>query len=232
MRKLRRWAGGLILALVLPPVLYLAAALVLSRIPVNTDFRPAHRGVRIGVIDNGVHTDLILPVRAGAVDWRRRFPLAAFPGLDAAAPGPRYLSLGWGHREFYLTTPTWADIRAVTAAKALLGIGGSVLHVSYWPGALRGDNVVWVRVSKPAYAQLVAYVEASLKRDAVGRTIAVAGVSYRRNDDFFEAEGRFGPFSTCNEWSRRALAAAGVQTGLWTPFSGAILAHLRGLSAP
>ena len=50
MRKLRRWAGGLVLALVLPPVLYLAAALVLSRIPVNADFRSAYRGVRIGVI--------------------------------------------------------------------------------------------------------------------------------------------------------------------------------------
>ncbi len=40
-------------------MLYLAAALVLSRIPVNADFRPAHRGVRIGVIDNGVHTKML-----------------------------------------------------------------------------------------------------------------------------------------------------------------------------
>ena len=130
---------------------------------------------------------------------------------------------------------------ALTMLGIIIGVAAVIAMVSLGQGAQRqvqeeiasmGDNVVWVRVSKPAYAQLVAHVETSLKRDAVGRTIPVTGVSYRRNDAFFEAEGRFGPFSTCNEWSRRALAAAGVRTGLWTPFSGAILAHLRRLSVP
>ncbi|MDP6707300.1 MAG: TIGR02117 family protein [Alphaproteobacteria bacterium] len=229
-RRLGRWLGWLALALGLPPVLYVAAALVLSRIPVNADFVPVEIGVQIGVIDNGAHTDLILPVDAAGIDWRRRFPPTAFPGLRNASWASRYLSIGWGHREFYLTTPTWAETRPWTALKAILGLGGTVLRVSYWPSRPGGRGVVWVGISEAAYLRLAAYVEGSLTRDGAGRAIAVMGAGYRSNDAFFLAEGRFGPFNTCNEWSRQALAQAGVRTALWSPLPGPLLEQLRDIS--
>jgi uncharacterized protein (TIGR02117 family) len=232
MRILLRWAAVLAGLLASLAGLYLAAALVLARVPVNGEFRPAAGGVQVGVVSNGVHADLLLPVNAGGVDWRERFPLAAFPGLSPAADAPAYVSIGWGHRQFYLETPHWTDVRPLTALRALLGVGGSLLHVSYWPPVAAGENVAWTWVPIAAYRELATYVEASLAPDDAGRARPIVGEAYRENDAFFEGKGAYGPLLTCNEWTGRALARAGIRTGVWTPFPAAVLDHLRALPAP
>jgi len=227
MGKRWRWAGLAVAPLLLPPALYLGAALVLERVPVNAGFRPAPEGVLVGVIDNGVHADLILPVQAAGIDWRRSFPLAGFPRLGWDESALRYITVGWGQREFYLETPTWADVRPGTALRALLGIGGTVLHVAYWPPLKESPRIVWTILSPEAYRRLADYVAASLARDGEGGAIQIAGEGYAHNDAFFAARGDYGPILTCNEWASRALAHAGVRTGLWTPFPAAVLDHLR-----
>ena len=231
MRRLRRWLAGVAIGLASPFVLYAAAALVLSRVPVNADFRSAPQGVLIGVIDGGVHADLILPVNSSGVDWRRTFRLSAFPRLAWDEEVLHFITLGWGHREFYLRTPTWADVEVGVMARSLLGIGGTVVHVAYWPPLTDSDNIAWVVIPVEAYRTLAAHVAGSLARDGEGRAVWIEGAAYRENDAFFTANGDYGPILTCNEWASRALSKAGVRTGLWTPFPGAILDHLRAISA-
>jgi uncharacterized protein (TIGR02117 family) len=231
MRKAWRWALAVAAGLLGSVVLYLAAALLLSRLPLNADFHPAPEGVLIGVIDNGVHADLLLPIQAAGVDWRDRFRLAAFPRLGWAPSELRFVSVGWGQREFYLATPSWAELRPAVAARALLGLGGTVLHVAYWPALKDSSRIVWTVIPVEAYRRLAAYVAGSLALDGEGRTQLVNGAGYGQNDAFFAATGRYGPILTCNEWLSRGLAAAGVRTGLWTPFPGAILEHLRAVPA-
>ena len=51
------------------------------------------------------------------------------------------------------------------------------------------------------------------------RRIDAAG--YGDNDAFYEAIPRYTFWYTCNEWTRRALAAAGVRTAIWAPFDTA-----------
>jgi uncharacterized protein (TIGR02117 family) len=231
MRSWRGWTLVLASAMAAAPALYLAVALVLERVPLNGGFRAAGEGVPIGVYSNGVHAELLLPVRAAGIDWRDTFRLDAFPRLDANAAPPDVISVGWGHREFYLETPTWADVRPLTALKAVLGLGGSLLHVAYWPPLAEDDASAWTVVPVATYRRLAAYVNASLARDSKGRPRWIEGAAYTDNDAFFAAVGDYGPILTCNEWVGRALAAAGVRTGLWTPFPGAILDHLRAVPA-
>src|SRR5687768_4259800 len=75
-------------------------------------------GVLLYACDNGVHTDLIVPVAAAGADWRTLFGQAAF-----IAPVEAYdhVGLGWGSRDFYVNTPTWADLDIATAVKSEIG---------------------------------------------------------------------------------------------------------------
>ncbi|MFW5634659.1 MAG: DUF2459 domain-containing protein, partial [Erythrobacter sp.] len=70
---LRRWLLRAALALVALPVLYAAAAWIGSSIPRNGDWEEPDTGVTIMVADNGVHTEIVMPIRAEGHDWRAHF---------------------------------------------------------------------------------------------------------------------------------------------------------------
>src|SRR5688572_7884011 len=114
-RRARRWAAR-IAATVAALVLFYGGFLALGFVPVNNDYTPPPDDdcVRIFVRSNDVHTDLVLPVVCEEldIDWRRSFPLSDFWGN---VNDPRYVALGWGNRDFYLNTPTWAQFRLSTA---------------------------------------------------------------------------------------------------------------------
>lgn len=203
---------------------YFAAAFGLSRIAVNDDFVPADHGVPIGVSSNGVHANLHLPVRALDVDWTDLFPPSQFPSPPTWADT---ISFGWGSRDFYLHTPSWADLDLWVGLKATIGIGGTALHAAYWPPLQEGDAYAVTLVSPEAYRLLVDHVLATIAPGVDGRPQRIAGYSYHGNDGFYEARGTYTLFRTCNEWVREALARAGVRTGVWSPLPDALLGHLR-----
>ena len=62
--------------------------------------------------------------------------------------------------------------------------------------------------------------------DAQGRTIPLIGRGYSVNDAFYEANGGYSFIMTCNEWTGRALRAAGVRMGLWTPVEQSVMWRL------
>ena len=201
---------------------YFVAALVLGLIPVNAGWRPAVTGTPIHVWSNGVHTDLVLPARSPARDWTAVVPLAN--GWHA---GVQQVRFGWGDRGFYLQTPTWADLRIGVAANALLLPSAAVMHVVYEAaGVIEDERCVRVLLSDRQMATLVARIDASLRRDAMGAPQRI-GAGYGSFDEFWEATGSYHLFYTCNSWTNAALAEIGVRTAVWAPFDWAILCHLR-----
>ncbi|MCU0952833.1 MAG: DUF2459 domain-containing protein [Burkholderiaceae bacterium] len=135
MRRVLRWSAALLALLLAAPLAYLLAALVLGLLPVNADWRPTPEergGVPVYLRTNGVHADLVLPVQAPH-DFTHLFPRAALIDL-AREPSLlpfNWIAFGWGDRGFYLNTPTWADLDAVTAWRALTAQGPSAMHVEY-----------------------------------------------------------------------------------------------------
>ena len=225
-----RLKHGLILvaaAIIVVPILvggYFAVAAVTARIPLNGAHSPPADGIRIGLMSNGAHANLHLPVVTDHKDWRTVFPPARF----ARTPYPLdTIAFGWGHREFYLTTPTWADLDPLVGLRAIFGIGPSALHVSYWPPVADGPRYVEVAVSAEAYRVLVDHVLATIDPGPDGRPQLVPHELYSGYDLFFEAHGRYSFVNTCNEWVQEGLAAAGLPTPLWSPLPGPLLAHLR-----
>lgn len=193
-RRILRLLRGLAVGLLVPVGLYLAAAAILGRIPVNAGWSEPRDGITIFVQTNGVHTGLVLPDGPGR--WR---------------------AFGWGDRAFYLETPTWADVRPWTVVSALAGSGRTVVHVDQLGAFLPDENWRPLRLRREEYARLVRYVTDTLEPG--GRAIP----GYGPDDSFYPARGRYSVVVTCNVWVSRGLAEAGVRTGAWTPFEGDVM---------
>ena len=239
--RLLGWALAVVLLVV---VLYVGVAGALMLLPANDDWQPAGatrlvdatgdasdrsgRIVEAYVLDNGVHTDLLLPVRGPIIDWARVFSPQDFirPPLEA-----EFIAIGWGDEAFYLNTPTWADLTPGRALGALLGRNPSLLHVTYvrrsqLAGA-RSAGALWrVPLTTAQYERLVRFVRTSVQ-GAAARASVIEGAHYGDDDAFYRAEGRYGPLDTCNAWTGRALRQAGVKASRWTPFDFNVTHYLE-----
>jgi uncharacterized protein (TIGR02117 family) len=212
--------------LIIALALYLFSSIVFTIIPVNTNFKEAENGVEIFISSNGVHTDVIVPVKNSEKDWTMKIHPEDFkPSLLPF----QYLSFGWGDRRFYLNTPTWADLKASTALNALFMGGATVMHVSYLNRRPVLDKYTRsVHLSGKQYQDLIKYIEGSFKTDAAGNYLLVKGYHYTNsNDNFYEARGSYYFFRTCNTWTNSALKHAGVKTALWAPFDESVFFHLE-----
>ncbi|MEN3809943.1 TIGR02117 family protein [Chromobacterium piscinae] len=195
---------------------YLLAALALGLLPSNRDWRPPSSGIPIYLDSNGVHTSLILPVRSDAMDWSIAFPPQQVRRPERFSQVP-YISIGWGSKVFFLSIQNWADL-SPGKALAALAFDQSVLHVEYLPQPREGQDTRRILLSPEQYRRLADFIRRSTPVDANGQARQEKGYHYGDNDAFYAAHGRYNPIITCNQWTRDALASAGVRTALWSPF--------------
>ena len=219
---MRRLGVALLLLLFVPPLTYIGAAFGFAIATPRGDL-PAD-GIAIYACDNGVHTDLVLPVDAGGVDWRSVFSQGHFPAPIGELD---HINIGWGSRDFYLNTPTWADVEIGRALKALMW-DETVLRVDYRWRPQPGEACAAWRVSVADYGRIAAFVGETL-RGSKGQAVRVA-TGYGEQDAFFAAAGQYTPIDTCNQWTGQALRAGGAPVAAWTPFSFLVLWNLPMIS--
>lgn len=212
MKRFVRYSTMAIATLITTILLYASAALILGILPVNRQFREPANGIAIYLRANDVHADIMLPTRSAQRDWSQ---VLNVPGIANS----QYVSIGWGDRAFYLETKSWSDLRADNALRALIGIDGSVVHVSAESEPHESDEVQRILISAQQLQQLIAQVDASLSRNTQGLPQLIVGAGYGINDSFFEAQGHYSMFKTCNEWIRTLLSNAGVRTASWSPLA-------------
>lgn len=184
-------------------------------LPTNAGWTAPAAGITLYIESNGVHTGIVMPKLAAGVDWR---PM--FPGEDLRDPrfaGHDHVSVGWGERDFYLRTPSWADVTFSTVVAAAIGSDHTLLHVDHVPAPAPDGEVRRLVVRPAEYRRLAAYVQASLVAGGERRH------GYYRYDAFYEARGRYSAWRTCNDWVGDALRFAGVRIGAWTPFSATVM---------
>jgi len=201
------WFGRSLVFVVLA---YVTAGMIGGSIPANAGWTAPAQGVRILVEDNGIHTGLVLPVRAAGIDWSQDFPASDIADPRYARFG--WVAIGWGDRAFYVETPTWGDVNPLTVLRAATGSTRTVLHVEHVDEPPLAPDTREIMLSDEQYRRLVAYIRAT--RGPGGK---VAG-GYDVNDVFYDGRGSYNAIRTCNEWTGGALRAAGVRIGAWTPF--------------
>lgn len=205
-------------------ILYVISGISLPYISINSEFKECENNcIAIYLLTNGVHTDLVLPIKTNFFDWTEYVnPL----DTKSKKVNVNYASFGWGDKGFYLETPTWADLKASTAIKAMCYLGSSAMHVTFYETMELNDRCIQIKVNKKTYLKIVNYVKSSFViKDSVFDKINAS--TYGENDVFYEAKGKYSFFHTCNTWTNNALKAGNLKACLWTPLDRGIFYHYK-----
>jgi uncharacterized protein (TIGR02117 family) len=200
---------------------YVIFAIIFSIIPVNRDNNPDNE-IDIYIKSNGVHLDIVLPLRNEIKDWTSDI------WIDSRiAHSAHFISFGWGDKEFYLNTPEWSDLTLKTAIIAIFLKSPSALHIDYYKDLHTSDKCKIISINKEQYKTIVNYIESSFMKDTFGNKIQIQGFQYNKYDCFYEAVNSFSLFFTCNTWANKCLKESGLTASLWTPFDSGTLYHYR-----
>ena len=215
---------GFLLALL---ILYVATGLILQMIPVNKHVNyKAPNDVVIYIKSNGVHTDIVVPVKNNIYDWSRLIQLADAGNADTSY---HWVSIGWGDKGFYLQSPEWKDLKLSVALKAAFHLSSSALHATFYKDIVEDDKTVKLNISAANYKALVQYIENDFDVTDDGKSIHIESHDdgYGDTDVFYEAKGSYSFFYTCNSWSNNALKAAGQPAAFWALMDKGIFRHYK-----
>ncbi|WP_259108154.1 TIGR02117 family protein [Chryseobacterium sp. JUb7] len=215
-------ALGIILGIV---VLYVAAGYALPFIEVSAKEDGQKKEIPVYIYTNGVHTDIVMPVKTDIQDWSTKIP---FTNTKSKKTDYQYVGIGWGDKGFYLDTPTWADLKFSTAFKAAFWLSESAMHCTYYRTIKEGSDCKQIMISKNQYKKLVKFVDDKFDRDPNGNFILIpTNAVYSDNDAFYDAKGKYSFLNTCNTWANDALKAADQKAALWTPSDYGIFLHYK-----
>ncbi len=219
--KAGKWVGRVLAAILALPALYLVAALIGSVVAVNRGWTEPAEGTTVYIADNGIHADIVMPVKAHALDWGTLVPKSDFADVP---PDARWIAFGSGEERVYLNTPSWWDITPRTIWSALTG-SRRVMHVEYVPDPRYAARQVRLRPEE--YRRLWATIRADFALQANGKPRRIEHPGYGCCDAFYRAQGKESAVRTCNSWVAKWLRLAGVRTSLWPPFVQGLIWRYR-----
>jgi uncharacterized protein (TIGR02117 family) len=219
MKKYAKYLLYLTLSVLGFVLMYLGCAYCLMRITVDKE-PTASNDVAIYIKTNGVHTDVVVPVKNNMYDWSKEIKYTNTTRTDTTM---RYLAMGWGDKGFYLETPTWADLTAKVAFKAAFALGATAIHTTFYSTMQENETCKKININAAQYQRLINYINNSLQKDANGHLIHIkTTANYSNYDAFYEAKGSYSMLHTCNTWANNALKNCGQKACLWTPFDTGI----------
>lgn len=199
--------------------LYLLIGFCLSKITVHNQ-PDAPDEMAIYILTNGVHTDIVMPVKTEFINWSEHLP---FEHTKSANSSYNYIAMGWGDKGFYLQTPTWADLKFSVAFKAATGLSSTAIHTTYYRRMVEAEDCKKIMLSTAQYQKLIDHITASFQKDSEDNFINIStNANYGNADAFYEANGSYSMLTTCNTWANNALKVTGEKACLWTAFDTAI----------
>lgn len=224
LKKFGKAIGFFLLSVIAFLGVYLLLAFGLAKITIFEEVAKKPE-TPVYLLTNGVHTDIVMPVKTDLIDWSEEFPYENTTGKDSQM---NFLAVGWGDKGFYLQTPTWADLKFSVAFKAAFSLSTSAIHTTYYKAMTEGEDCVKMLMSKDQYARLIAYIQESLLTDENGEYIFIpTDQVYGKADAFYDARGSYNMAHTCNTWTNNALKASGQRAAFWTPFDSGIFAQYQ-----
>jgi uncharacterized protein (TIGR02117 family) len=205
-------------------ILYVVSALLISKISVNSNVFQKDKEIEIFILSNGVHTDIVVPIKNEYKDWSKEILFQQTKSKDSLV---NYLSFGWGDKGFYLNTPEWSDLKASTAFNAAFGLSSSAMHTTFYKKMKEDAACKKIKISAEEHQKLVTYISDSFHRDTYKNVQWISGNSYGNRDAFYEAKGSYNMFYTCNTWANNALKITNQKASLWTVTDTGILCHYQ-----
>ncbi|GAA4278188.1 TIGR02117 family protein [Aquimarina mytili] len=185
---------------------------MLTYITVNNDQDLTEKKYNIYLSSNGVHLEIIL--------HKDELNSSILKG-QVYNPEAQFFSFGWGDKNFYVETPTWADLTFVNGFRALFINSSTLLHVTRYREIQK--DWVEIQVSQAQLDKINTYIDTAFRLDDKGKKILLPGLGYYKSDDFYEAIGNYHCFRTCNTWVNTALKESDIKACVWTPFDFGLL---------
>ena len=205
--------------------IYIILALAIPYIEVPATPVTEPKTVTAYILTNGVHTDLVVPVKTAEMDWSTKIP---YENTKSKEENFKYLGIGWGDKGFYLDTPTWAELKVSTAFKAAFWLGESAMHCTYYAKMTEGDDCKKLELTQTEYQELVKFIEKKFDYDQNGKTKLIkTDAVYGNNDAFYDARGSYSFLYTCNTWTNDGLKVAGQKAAFWTATDFGIFQHYK-----
>lgn len=190
------------------PVLYVIISMILTFITVNSNLNEPNKSKIIFLTTNGVHSGIIIPERDLSIKLKKGLKYTKYD---------KYLSFGWGDKNFYLNTPTWGDLTIKNAFKALFCNGSTVIHLTRYFNKL--NDWAEIKITQKELDKLNNFINNSFQVNLSGDKILLKNKGYGYQDDFYEAKGSYSFYKTCNTWVNLALKRSGIKSCLWTPYA-------------
>lgn len=200
-------------------IIYLSSEYFLSRWSV-AEVSLLDKKYQIFIKSNGVHTDIVLPIKSDIINWSELFP---FENTLSKSTNFSYVGIGWGDKGFYLDTPTWSELKVSTALIAGTGLGNAALHITYYKDILEDDLTYSMKIDENQYKSIILSVKKSLQWLNEKPIYINTTAQYGQNDAFYEAIGSYSIFHTCNTWTNNVLKNANLLSSKWVAFDDGIL---------
>ena len=167
---------------------------------------PGEATVTVWLVDNGFHTDLVLPA-----DRLRARAGASAQALQVLPVTP-FVTVGWGDSSFF---PNAAPVlaRPLDGLRALFAPGNaSVIRLEPLtrpPVQAYDETVLSLRLSRAGFERLARRLDHSFTAaPALARPLPKRPFDAR----YFESRERFGVLHLCNDWTAELVSAAGPPT--------------------
>ena len=205
--------------------LYIIMAVLLPLIPVDAEKTDDPKVIEAYILTNGVHTDIVVPVRTKFIDWSQKIP---YSNTRSKKENFKFISFGWGDKGFYLNTPTWADLKFSTAFKAAFWLSDSAMHCTYYNDMKVAEDCKKIMLTEKQYQALINFIDERFDKDAKGDYQFIkTDQIYGDNDAFYDAKGSYNFTYTCNTWANDVLKVAGQKAAFWTPTDFGIFRHYK-----
>jgi uncharacterized protein (TIGR02117 family) len=219
LKKSLKYFALALLSIVAFVLVYLFSAYLLSRVSLSAE-NETQKEIQIYIRTNGVHTDIVVPVRNEHIDWSKEIKVSNTLANDTNFS---HLALGWGDKGFYLETPTWADLKVSTAFKAATGLSNTAIHATYLDKVKEDLSCKKIEISQSQYKRLIQFITSSFQKNKDGHFMHIkTNANYGKTDAFYEANGSYSLLHTCNTWANNGLKASGQKCCFWTPFDTGI----------
>ncbi len=186
-------------------LLYIIAAFVFSYIPINNKNLQGEKQVYLHT--NGIHLDIVIPIENISNLLKKNL---IYRKED------KYLSFGWGDKDFYLNTPQWKDLTFKTAFKAMFLPSKTLMHVTRYQEVQ--DTWVVVKLSEEQLQKMNMAINNTFAINKAGHKLLLADKHYKNTDNFYRANGSYSIFKTCNTWANSIFKQSNLQSSVWTPF--------------
>lgn len=195
--------------------LYFITAIVLSYIPADVEETAEEKNQTFYIQSNGTHLDIVLPVEAIDSALRNKLEIPE---------NAKYISFGWGNKEFYFNVPEWKDLSVGLAFRAVF----MQLEAAQRVECLSRTHENWtnVKVASSQMKKLNNFIFSSFSTKEKKLVKCACPIEYQ-NVNFYDAKGNYSCINTCNVWVNDAMKASGVATSVWSPFHFGVLHHLE-----